>query len=65
MADQNKEQIQTAAQILVNAASQARLTSAEHDQVRQAGQIIATELGLVEGQAPEIQTPEPIEVVEG
>lgn len=65
MADQNKEQIQTATQILVNAASQARLTGAEHDQVRQAAQIIATELGLVEGKTPEINMPEPVEVVEG
>lgn len=63
MADQSNTQTQTAVQILLNAASQARLTSAEHDQVRQAGQIVATELGLVEGPAPEIQMP-PSEEVE-
>ena len=62
MADQNKEQIQTATQILVNAASQARLTAAEHDQVRQATQIVATELGLTGPGAeaqPDIVMPEP------
>ncbi len=58
MADQGKEQTQTAVQILLNAASQARLTSAEHDQVRQAGQIVVSELGLTGGQpAPEIEMP--------
>ena len=65
MADQSKEQTQTAVQILLNAASQARLTGAEHDQVRQAGQIVAAELGLVEGPAPDTQAVEPAEVVEG
>ena len=63
MADQNKEQIQTATQILVNAASQARLTAAEHDQVRQATQIVATELGLTGPGAepqPDIVMPEPV-----
>ena len=62
MADQNKEQIQTATQILVNAASQARLTAAEHDQVRQATQIVATALGLTGPGAepqPDIVMPEP------
>ena len=62
MADQNKEQLQTATQILVNAASQARLTAAEHDQVRQAAQIVATELGLTGAGAappPDIVMPEP------
>ncbi len=64
MADQNKEQIQTATQILVNAASQARLTAAEHDQVRQAAQIVATALGLTGPGAepqPDIVMPEPTE----
>ena len=62
MADQNKEQIQTATQILVNAASQARLTAAEHDQVKQAVQIVATELGLTGAGAPppDIVMPEPV-----
>ena len=62
MADQNKEQIQTATQILVNAASQARLTAAEQEQVRQATQIVATELGLTGPGAappPDIVMPEP------
>ena len=64
MADQNKEQVQTATQILVNAASQARLTAAEHDQVRQAAQIVATALGLPGPGAepqPDIVMPEPTE----
>jgi len=63
MADQNKEQVQTATQILVNAASQARLTAAEHDQVRQAAQIVATELGLTgppDSPQPDIVMPEPV-----
>ena len=61
MADQNKEQTQTAIQILVNAATQARLTAAEHDQVRQAIQIVAVELGLTGAGAPppDIVMPEP------
>ena len=59
MADDNKEQqVQTAVQILFNAASQARLTAAEHDQVKQAAQIIASELGLTDAPAPEIKMPE-------
>lgn len=64
MSDQNKEQVQTATQILVNAASQARLTAAEHEQVRQATQIVATELGLTGPGAeaqPDIVMPEPTE----
>ena len=64
MADQNKEQVQTATQILVNAASQARLTAAEHDQVRQAAQIVAAALGLTGPGAepqPDIVMPEPTE----
>jgi len=63
MADQNKEQIQTATQILVNAASQARLTAVEHDQVRQATQIVAAELGLTGPGAappPDIVMPDPV-----
>ena len=62
MADQNKEQTQTAIQILVNAATQARLTAAEHDQVRQAIQIVAGELGLTGAGAPppDIVMPEPV-----
>ena len=63
MADQNKEQVQTATQILVNAASQARLTAAEHAQVRQATQIVAAELGLTGAGAappPDIVMPEPV-----
>jgi hypothetical protein len=63
MADQNKEQLQTATQILVNAASQARLTAAEHEQVRQATQIVATELGLTgppDSPQPDIVMPEPV-----
>ena len=60
--NQNKEQVQTATQILVNAASQARLTAAEHDQVRQAIQIVAGELGLTGAGAPppDIVMPEPV-----
>jgi len=61
--NQNKEQLQTATQILVNAASQARLTAAEHDQVRQAAQIVATELGLTgppDSPQPDIVMPEPV-----
>ena len=63
MAEQSKEQVQTAIQILVNAASQARLTAAEHEQVRQAAQIVATELGLTGPGAapqPDIVMPEPV-----
>ena len=62
MADQYKEQIQTATQILVNAASQARLTAAEHDQVRQATQMVAAALGLTGPSSepqPDIVMPEP------
>jgi len=50
MAEQSKEQAQAAVNILFNAASQARLTAAEHDQVKQAVQIVAAGLGLTEGQ---------------
>ena len=62
MAEQSKEQVQTAIQILVNAATQARLTAAEHDQVRQAIQIVAGELGLTGAGAPppDIVMPEPV-----
>tara|TARA_R100001463_G_scaffold68486_1_gene121958 strand:- start:10790 stop:10999 length:210 start_codon:yes stop_codon:yes gene_type:complete len=59
MADDNKDQqVQTAVQILFNAAAQARLTAAEHDQVKQAAQIVASELGLTDGPAPEIEMPD-------
>jgi|TARA_Y100000361_G_C11062530_1_gene291261 hypothetical protein len=65
MADTPKEQVQTALQILLNASSQARLTAGEHDQVRQAAQILAQELGLgdgsQQGDAPEIEMPEVVE----
>lgn len=50
MAEQSKEQAQAAVNILFNAASQARLTAAEHDQVKQAAQIVVAGLGLTEGQ---------------
>ena len=59
MAEQSKEQIQAAVNILFNAASQARLTAAEHDQVKQAAQIVVSELGLTEGQEnPTIEMPD-------
>tara|TARA_Y100001963_G_scaffold153046_1_gene239003 strand:- start:1093 stop:1287 length:195 start_codon:yes stop_codon:yes gene_type:complete len=58
MADQNKEQTQVALQILLNAASQARLTAAEHDQVKQAAQVAANALGLTDAPAPEIEMPD-------
>jgi electron transfer flavoprotein alpha subunit len=61
MAEQSEEekQVQTALTILLNAASQARLIAAEHDQVRQAAQIVASKLGLTEGQdVPNIEMPE-------
>jgi len=58
MAEQSKEQTQAAVNILFNAASQARLTAAEHDQVKQAAQIVVNELGLTEGQDnPTIEMP--------
>ena len=58
MAEQSKEQTQAAVNILFNAASQARLTAAEHDQVNQAAQIVVNELGLTEGQDnPTIEMP--------
>tara|TARA_R100000900_G_C3321945_1_gene161735 strand:+ start:476 stop:685 length:210 start_codon:yes stop_codon:yes gene_type:complete len=59
MADDNKDQqVQTAVQILFNAAAQARLTAAEHDQVKQAAQIVASKCGLAESPAPEIEMPD-------
>mgnify|MGYP001310457339 CR=1 FL=1 len=61
MAD-NKEQIVQAVQILINASSQARLTAPEHDQVRQAAQLVANELGLSDGQDnPTIEMPDSTE----
>ena len=45
-------------QILFNAAAQARLTAAEHDQVKQAAQIVASKCGLAESPAPEIEMPD-------
>ena len=56
--DSQDQQVQTAVQILLNAASQARLTAADHDQVRQAAQIVASKLGLTDAPAPEIQMPD-------
>ena len=56
--DSQDQQVQTAVQILFNAASQARLTAADHDQVKQAAQIVASKLGLTEAPTPEIQMPD-------
>lgn len=64
MADTDKQQVTQALQILANASAQARLTSPEHDQVRQAVQILAQELGITEGQpeqSPDIEMPEVVE----